>query len=59
MFDGRQGYFCCGESVHIIKDFSKAKVTRREGYQVASGSGYVEPKKKHRFYALKSIEDQE
>uniref|UniRef100_M1DD70 Zinc knuckle family protein n=1 Tax=Solanum tuberosum TaxID=4113 RepID=M1DD70_SOLTU len=55
----REGCFSCGESGHVMKDCSKAKVTRREGKQIASSSGDVELQKKNRFYALQSREDQE
>ncbi len=56
---GREGCFSYGESGHMMKDCPKAKATRREGKQVASSSGDVEPQKKNRFYALQSREDQE
>lgn len=53
-FACKEGWFIYGESGNMMKDWPNLKFIRREGKQVASISGNVEPQNKNRFYTLQS-----
>ena len=55
----RDGFYACGESGQMKKDFPKARANISEVKKVSFSDEDVEPHNKNTFYSLQSKDDQE